>query len=64
MRFELSYCALKPGIQVLAPWKDAGFISEFKGRSDLIKYAGFHGIPVQATEGKPYSEEEDPRCRS
>jgi argininosuccinate synthase len=59
VRFELSYYALKPGIRVLAPWKDAEFLSEFKGRSDLIKYAEYHGIPVQATEGKPYSEDEN-----
>ena len=59
VRFELSYYALKPGIQVLAPWKDAGFLSEFKGRPDLLRYAELHGIPVQATEDKPYSEDEN-----
>jgi argininosuccinate synthase len=59
VRFELSYYALKPGVQVLAPWKDAEFLGEFKGRSDLIRYAEQYGIPVQATEGKPYSEDEN-----
>jgi argininosuccinate synthase len=59
VRFELSYYALKPDIKVLAPWKDAEFLREFKGRPDLMKYADLHGIPVQATEGKPYSEDEN-----
>ncbi|MBZ5498068.1 MAG: argininosuccinate synthase [Acidobacteriia bacterium] len=59
VRFELSYYALKPGVKVLAPWKDAEFLGEFKGRSDLLKYAELHGIQVQATEGKPYSEDEN-----
>jgi argininosuccinate synthase len=59
VRFELSYYALKPGIKVLAPWKDAEFLCEFKGRPDLMKYAELHGIPVQATGGKPYSEDEN-----
>jgi argininosuccinate synthase len=59
VRFELSYYALKPGIKVLAPWKDAEFLSEFKGREDLLNYAERHGIQVQATAGKPYSEDEN-----
>jgi len=59
VRFELSYYALKPGIKVLSPWKDAEFLRDFKGRPDLMKYAELHGIPVQATAGKPYSEDEN-----
>jgi argininosuccinate synthase len=59
VRFELSYYALKPGIKVFAPWKDAEFLSEFKGREDLLNYAERHGIQVQATAGKPYSEDEN-----
>ncbi len=59
VRFELSYYALKPDIRVLAPWKDAQFLSEFKGRPDLIQYAEKHGIPVQATSEQPYSEDEN-----
>jgi argininosuccinate synthase len=59
VRFELSYYALKPGIKVFAPWKDAEFLREFKGRPDLMKYAELHGIPVQATASKPYSEDEN-----
>ena len=59
VRFELSYYALKPGIKVLAPWKDPGFLSEFKGRPDLMRFAELHGIQVQATGEKPYSEDEN-----
>ena len=51
VRFELSYYALEPDIQVVAPWREW----EFKGRSDLIAYAEQHGIPVTATHSKPYS---------
>jgi argininosuccinate synthase len=59
VRFELSYYALKPGIKVFAPWKDAEFLNEFKGREDLLNFAERFGIPVQATAGKPYSEDEN-----
>jgi argininosuccinate synthase len=59
VRFELSYYALKPGIRVIAPWKDPEFLAEFKGREDLLQYAAKHGIEVQATAGKPYSEDEN-----
>ncbi len=59
VRFELSYYALKPGIRVLAPWKDPGFLGEFKGRPDLLRFAELHGIQVQATGEKPYSEDEN-----
>ncbi len=58
VRFELTYYALNPGIKIIAPWKDPGFLSEFKGRGDLIRYAERYGIPVKATKAKPYSEDE------
>ncbi|HKP36259.1 MAG TPA: argininosuccinate synthase [Pyrinomonadaceae bacterium] len=51
VRFELTYYALQPDIQVIAPWRDW----EFAGRTDLIAYAEAHGIPVTATIDKPYS---------
>lgn len=59
VRFELGYYALKPDIQVLAPWKMPEFLSQFKGRSDMLAYAEKHGIPVTATKAKPYSEDEN-----
>src|SRR5438132_3360676 len=51
VRFELTYFALQPDIQIIAPWREW----EFGGRTDLIAYAEAHGIPVSATIDKPYS---------
>jgi argininosuccinate synthase len=51
VRFELTYYALQPDINVIAPWREW----EFGGRTDLIAYAEAHGIPVTATVEKPYS---------
>jgi argininosuccinate synthase len=51
VRFELTYYALEPGIQVIAPWREWSF----KSRSDLIGYCKQHEIPVTATKDKPYS---------
>ena len=59
VRFELGYYALKPDIQVLAPWKMPEFLDQFKGRSDMLAYAEKHGIPVTATAKKPYSEDDN-----
>lgn len=59
VRFELSYFALKPDIKIIAPWKDAEFLAQFKGRSDLINYAANKGIPVKATVAAPYSTDEN-----
>lgn len=59
VRFELTYLALDPKIKILAPWKNAEFLAQFKGRDDLIKYAKANGIPVDATLKKPYSEDEN-----
>ena len=59
VRFELTYYALKPDIKVIAPWRDPEFLSQFKGRSDLIKWAQKHNIPVKATKDKPYSEDDN-----
>ena len=44
VRFELGYYALAPDIRVIAPWRDW----DFKGRSDLLKFAEEQGIPVPA----------------
>jgi argininosuccinate synthase len=51
VRFELTYYALQPDIEVIAPWREW----EFAGRTDLIAYAEAHAIPVTATVDKPYS---------
>ncbi len=59
VRFELTYYALNPEINIISPWKDPEFLSDFKGRSDMIAYAEKYGIPVKATKAKPYSEDEN-----
>ncbi|TNF37905.1 MAG: argininosuccinate synthase [Bacteroidetes bacterium] len=59
VRFELAYYALKPDIKVISPWKDAEFLSQFQGRSDMIRYAAGHRIPVKASISKPYSEDDN-----
>src|SRR4029077_12610618 len=51
VRFELTYAALAPELQVIAPWREW----QFKGREDLIAYVKAKGVPVQATVDKPYS---------
>lgn len=59
VRFELSYYALNPKIKIFAPWKDKEFLSQFKGRSDMLKYAAEHNIPVSQSIKQPYSEDEN-----
>jgi argininosuccinate synthase len=51
VRFELTYAALGPDLQVIAPWREW----DFQGREDLIAYVRAKGVPVQATAEKPYS---------
>ncbi|MCK5145553.1 argininosuccinate synthase [bacterium] len=57
VRFEIAYYALDPSIRVIAPWKDAEFLRQFKGRPELIKYAEEHNIEIKASRSKPYSED-------
>ena len=59
VRFELSCYALNPNILCISPWRDPEFISEFKGRTDLINYAQKWDIPVKASKTKSYSEDEN-----
>ncbi len=53
VRFEITYLALNPHIKIIAPWK----IWDFKSRTELIRYAKKHGIPVPVTVEKPYSSD-------
>jgi argininosuccinate synthase len=55
----LCYYALKPDIKVISPWKDKEFLSTFKGRTDLLRYASEKKIPVKASINKPYSEDDN-----
>ncbi len=53
VRFELGAYALKPGVHVIAPWREWDLTS----REKLLAYAEKHGIPVEQKRGKksPYS---------
>ncbi|ORX61590.1 argininosuccinate synthase [Hesseltinella vesiculosa] len=59
VRFELAYYALKPDIQVIAPWRLPEFYDRFAGRKDLLAYAAEKGIPVAQTTAKPWSTDEN-----
>ncbi|MCY3701602.1 MAG: argininosuccinate synthase [Rhodospirillales bacterium] len=50
VRFELSYYALNPDIQVIAPWRSW----ELQSRTDLLAYAEAHQIPIEnVSAGEP-----------
>jgi argininosuccinate synthase len=54
VRFELGAYALKPGVEVIAPWREWDLTS----RETLMDYCAKHDIPVDYSSGKkksPYS---------
>jgi len=53
VRFELGAYALRPDIQVIAPWREW----DLNSRQKLLDYAEKHGISVEMKKGKtsPYS---------
>ena len=52
VRFELGAYALKPGVQVIAPWREW----DLNSREKLLAYCDEHGIEVERQKGKsPYS---------
>ncbi len=53
IRFELGAYALKPGVKVIAPWREW----DLNSRDSLMQYAQRHGIPVEQKRGtkSPYS---------
>ncbi|VAW84577.1 Argininosuccinate synthase [hydrothermal vent metagenome] len=53
IRFELGYYALKPDVQVIAPWREW----DLNSREKLLAYAEDHGIPIDRQKGQksPYS---------
>lgn len=54
-RFELTYSALEPNIQIIAPWRRQDFRDTFPGRTEMIDYCREHNIDVEASASKPYS---------
>jgi argininosuccinate synthase len=55
VRFELSYKALAPSLQVIAPWREWSI----KSREDALEYAENHGIPVPVTKKDLYSRDQN-----
>ncbi len=53
IRFELGAYALKPGIHIIAPWREW----DLNSRESLLAYCEKHGIAVEQKRGKksPYS---------
>ena len=49
VRFELGAYALKPGVQIIAPWREWDLLS----REKLMKYAEEHDIPVDFAKKSP-----------
>jgi len=55
VRFEVTAYALKPDIQVIAPWREARFRRQFTGRQAMMDYCAQHRIHIDVTAKKPYS---------
>ncbi len=55
VRFELTYLALNPSLQIIAPWR----FWDLNSRTKLMAYAEEHGIPVPTTKKNPYSSDEN-----
>jgi argininosuccinate synthase len=55
VRFELTYMALDPALQIVAPWKDPNFT--LTSREAAVDYAKKHKIPVDQTKQKIYSRD-------
>lgn len=54
-RFELSYAALAPDLEIIAPWRLDAFRKQFPGRTEMIQYCRDQKIDVEASASKPYS---------
>ncbi|KAF3779638.1 Argininosuccinate synthase [Nymphaea thermarum] len=53
VRFELTFFALNPKLNVVAPWREW----DIRGREDAIEYAKKHNIPVPVTKKSIYSRD-------
>jgi argininosuccinate synthase len=51
IRFELTFRALAPELEVISPWREW----DLRSRSDCIEYCEKHQIPISVTLEKPYS---------
>jgi len=55
VRFELTYLALNPRLQIIAPWR----IWDLNSRTKLVAFAREHNIPIPTTKKNPYSSDEN-----
>ena len=53
VRFELTYMAFAPDLEVIAPWR----MWDIRSREDALAYAAQRNIPVAATTTKIYSRD-------
>ncbi len=53
VRFELTFKAMDPKVQIIAPWREW----DIKSREDAIDYAEKRNIPITATKEKLYSHD-------
>jgi argininosuccinate synthase len=53
VRFELTYKALNPRLEVIAPWREW----DIRSREDALAYTAAHNVPVAATERSIYSRD-------
>ena len=59
VRFELTWMKFMPDVEIISPWKEKEWLSQFKGRTDLIAYAKKEKIPISVSLQKPYSTDEN-----
>ena len=55
VRFELTFQALAPQLEVIAPWRSW----DIRSREDAIDYAEKHGIPVSQSKENIYSRDQN-----
>lgn len=55
MRFERYTNVLAPEMEVFAPWRDAGLLDRFPGRSEMVAYLNSFGIEAFVGPKKKYS---------
>ena len=53
VRFELTYKAVAPNLQIIAPWREW----DIDSREDAIAYAAKHSIPVEQSRKNIYSRD-------
>ncbi len=55
VRFETTIKALDPAIKIIAPWR----FWDMHSREDLLEYASKHNIPINQSQAKIYSRDEN-----